>query len=112
MVQAGRRFQRALFTWLLDYGFTRCHADPCVFTLNTADGHDRLILGIYVDDVMVLHSSKASDSAYERFRSAFFSRWEAEDEGHMTDLLKTSTSKSAAKTTATSHFTKSRTSPP
>ena len=87
MVQAGRRFQRALFTWLLDYGFTRCHADPCVFTLNNADGHDRLILGIYVDDVMVLHSSKASDSAYERFRSAFFSRWEAEDEGHMTDLL-------------------------
>ena len=71
MVQAGRRFQRALFTWLLDYGFTRCHADPCVFTLNNADGHDRLILGIYVDDVMVLHSSKASDSAYERFRSAF-----------------------------------------
>ena len=42
---------------------------------------------IYVDAVMVLHSSKASDSAYERFRSAFFSRWEAEDEGHMTDLL-------------------------
>eukprot|EP00965_Chrysotila_dentata_P158439 5233382-Pleurochrysis_carterae.AAC.1 len=33
MSQAGRRWQRSLFPWLLDFGFTQCGSDPCVFTM-------------------------------------------------------------------------------
>eukprot|EP00965_Chrysotila_dentata_P024096 798626-Pleurochrysis_carterae.AAC.1 len=32
MAQAGRRWQRSLFPWLLQWGFTQCTTDPCVFT--------------------------------------------------------------------------------
>eukprot|EP00965_Chrysotila_dentata_P257101 6212767-Pleurochrysis_carterae.AAC.3 len=32
MAQAGRRWQRSLFPWLLQWGFTQCSTDPCVFT--------------------------------------------------------------------------------
>ena len=83
MVQAGRRFQRALFAWLLDYGFTQCHSDPCVFTYTSPTG-SRLIVGVYVDDCVILHKPGAD---IDQFRNAFFQRWEATDEGHMTDLL-------------------------
>lgn len=87
MVQAGRRFQRALFHWLLSQGFTRLHADPCVFIYNVPGSAERLIIGCYVDDIMILHSSTEPGSAFSAFRESFFARWEAEDEGHMTDLL-------------------------
>ena len=87
LVQAGRRFQRALFAWLLTQGFTRCHSDPCVFTYDGSKQGDRLVLGCYVDDIMVIHSNDGPDSIFTNFRDAFFKRWDAEDEGHMTDLL-------------------------
>eukprot|EP00965_Chrysotila_dentata_P079282 2614578-Pleurochrysis_carterae.AAC.1 len=29
MAQAGRRWQRSLFPWLLDFGFAQCKSDPC-----------------------------------------------------------------------------------
>eukprot|EP00965_Chrysotila_dentata_P039137 1301564-Pleurochrysis_carterae.AAC.1 len=33
MAQAGRCWQRSLFPWLLQFGFTQCKSDPCVFTM-------------------------------------------------------------------------------
>ena len=36
---------------------------------------------------MILHASDAAGSSFDSFRKRFFARWEAEDEGHMTDLL-------------------------
>eukprot|EP00965_Chrysotila_dentata_P246946 6207453-Pleurochrysis_carterae.AAC.1 len=33
MTQAGRRWQRSLFPWLLNLGFTQYKSDPCVFTM-------------------------------------------------------------------------------
>jgi hypothetical protein len=39
MAQAGRRWQRSLFPWLLDHGFTQHDADECVFSIMaTTDG--------------------------------------------------------------------------
>ena len=36
---------------------------------------------------MVLHGDDSPGSTYDDFRNKFFNKWEAEDEGHMTDLL-------------------------
>eukprot|EP00966_Prymnesium_polylepis_P045965 1063955-Prymnesium_polylepis.1 len=33
MAQAGRRWQRSLFPWLLDQGFTQHDADECAFSI-------------------------------------------------------------------------------
>ena len=87
LVQGGRRFQRCLFAWLLEQGFTRCKADPCLFVRDGNNPTDRIILGCYVDDIMVLHATDDVGSTFCNFRDQFFKRWEAEDEGHMTDLL-------------------------
>ena len=42
MSQAGRRWQRALFPWLIDFGFVQSEQDPCIFrcdrTTDTPDG--------------------------------------------------------------------------
>ena len=57
MAQAGRRWQRSLFPWLVEFGFTQCYADKCVFTLtrvmDTPDGprEESIIVGVYVDDI-------------------------------------------------------------
>eukprot|EP00965_Chrysotila_dentata_P097191 3212211-Pleurochrysis_carterae.AAC.1 len=50
MAQAGRRWQRTLFPWLLEYGFTQCSSDPCGFTMRGPSPREQLILGCYVDD--------------------------------------------------------------
>ena len=86
MAQAGRRWQRSLFPWLIEQGFTQHHADPCVFS-RTVNGQ-RLMIGVYVDDLCVCHgSSSAAKSDYDSFISALNSRWEIDDEGELTDLL-------------------------
>eukprot|EP00965_Chrysotila_dentata_P033555 1117455-Pleurochrysis_carterae.AAC.1 len=59
MAQAGRRWQRTLFPWLLEYGFNQCLSDPCVFTIHGPSPKEQLILGCYVDDLFVLHHSDA-----------------------------------------------------
>ena len=64
MAQAGRRWQRTIFPWLVDpkRGFSQCASDPCLFhkkaTVQTPDGprEEILIIGIYVDDLFVCSS--------------------------------------------------------
>eukprot|EP00965_Chrysotila_dentata_P042900 1424574-Pleurochrysis_carterae.AAC.1 len=84
MAQAGRRWQRSLFPWLLQFGFTQCKSDPCVFTMTrTISGVDhRLVLGCYVDDLFTLYSHEGAGSLY-----ALTKRWNVEDEGPVSDLL-------------------------
>ena len=75
MAQAGRRWQRALFPWLKEYGFTQCDADPSVFTLrrtmSTPSGpRDEVVhVGTYVDDLCVCYSHNDSHSLYHDFTS-------------------------------------------
>ena len=86
MAQAGRRWQRSLFPWLISQGFTQHHADSCVFS--RMHKGQRLFVGVYVDDLCVCHgtSPDALDN-YNRFITSLNSRWEVDDEGEITDLL-------------------------
>eukprot|EP00965_Chrysotila_dentata_P033398 1111606-Pleurochrysis_carterae.AAC.1 len=74
MAQAGRRWQRTLFPWLIEYGFTQCSSDPCVFTMRGFAPGDELILGCYVDELFVLHRDDAPNSQYAKFTEALASR--------------------------------------
>eukprot|EP00965_Chrysotila_dentata_P104930 3465894-Pleurochrysis_carterae.AAC.1 len=73
MAQAGRRWQRTLFPWLLHFGFTQCTSDPCVFVMEGASPGDKLILGCYVDDLFILHRNSGPESLYAKFTEALAS---------------------------------------
>eukprot|EP00965_Chrysotila_dentata_P140411 4641950-Pleurochrysis_carterae.AAC.1 len=90
MAQAGRRWQRLLFPWLLEFGFTQCKSDPCVFTMKKlVDGvEQRLTLGCYVDDLFTLNTHDGLRLLYAEFVEACTRRWIVEDEGPVSDLLK------------------------
>ena len=93
MAQAGRRWQRSLYPWLVSWGFVQCHSDPCVFTcsrsVDTPDGprNERLILGCYVDDLFTLYSHDDEHSLYHKFSRDLAAKWDVEDEGEISDLL-------------------------
>lgn len=65
--QASYLWQQTLSKWLLSQGFVRLKSDPCVFVKGT--GRDRIVVGCYVDDLIVLHDA-ASDT-FSHFRSSF-----------------------------------------
>eukprot|EP00965_Chrysotila_dentata_P025040 830479-Pleurochrysis_carterae.AAC.1 len=77
MAQAGRRWQRSLFPWLLDFGFKQCESDPCVFTMTkTVDKvEQRVILACYVDDLFTLYFHDGPGSLYDDFVRALALRW-------------------------------------
>ena len=62
MAQAGRRWQRTLFPWLKEIGFTQHTSDDCLFskvvTHDTPHGprEERLLLGCYVDDLFAAYT--------------------------------------------------------
>eukprot|EP00965_Chrysotila_dentata_P052659 1747384-Pleurochrysis_carterae.AAC.1 len=97
MAQAGRRWQRSLFPWLLSWGCAQCTTDPCVFTAERKiDGKpQRLIIGCYVDDLFTLYSDDSPGSLYESFTSDLAARWNVEDEGPVSDLLNVDISRDA-----------------
>eukprot|EP00965_Chrysotila_dentata_P178630 5899299-Pleurochrysis_carterae.AAC.1 len=89
MAQAGRRWQRSLFPWLLQFGFTQCKSDPCVFTMTRiiSGVSHQLVLGCYVDDLFTLYLHEGVGSLYDQFVNALTKRWNVEDEGPVSDLL-------------------------
>jgi len=93
MTQAGRRWQRSLFPWLTEFGFTQVDGDACVFecakTMTTPSGPrtERLLLGVYVDDLAVVYDSDDKHSLYRSFTDTLERDWKAEDEGDLSDLL-------------------------
>ena len=60
MAQAGQRWQRTLFPYLLSHGFVASECDLCVFTrretVQTPSGPrvETLIIGCYVDNLFTL----------------------------------------------------------
>eukprot|EP00965_Chrysotila_dentata_P044174 1468252-Pleurochrysis_carterae.AAC.1 len=64
MAQAGRRWQRSLFPWLREWGFTQCASDPCVFTCTKPiNGTPQsIIIGCYVVDLFVFYSDDSASS--------------------------------------------------
>ena len=93
MAQAGRRWQRTLYPWLEEYGFTQLSPDSSVFTLKrtmdapTGKREETLHLGAYVDDLCVLYEHDDKFSLYHDFTSKLQERWKVEDEGDLHDLL-------------------------
>ena len=93
MAQAGRRWQRTLYPWLREFGFTSLDSDPSVFTvereMTTPSGPrlERLHLGVYVDDLAVSYLYDDAHSLYAEFATALQKRWNVEDEGDVHDLL-------------------------
>jgi len=93
MAQAGRRWQRSIFPWFIEQGFTQCHSDKCVFhkkaTVNTPKGprEEAILIGVYVDDLFVLSTHADEHSLYHTFTTDLQSSWEVEDEGEISDLL-------------------------
>ena len=104
MAQAGRRWQRSLFPWLLAWRgspnsegakpqLTQSRMDTCVFhchaTVLTPSGprEETLFLGCYVDDLFILSSHQDEYSIYHQLTSSLEESWEIEDEGEAADLL-------------------------
>jgi hypothetical protein len=101
MAQAGRRWQRTIFPWLLAWNdgvagapqLKQSQLDTCVFwcahTVNTPSGPraERLYIGCYVDDLFVLASHTDEYSLYHQFTQDLTARWDVEDEGEVADLL-------------------------
>ena len=92
MAQAGRRWQRTLFPWLREFGFVASKNDPCVFTCERdvstsgAPRVEKLVVGVYVDDLAVAYKQDGAGSLYQSFVDAL-SAWQVEDEGELNDLL-------------------------
>ena len=93
MAQAGRRWQRTLFPYLLRHGFVATECDPCVFTrretVQTPSGprDDTLIIGCYVNDLFTIYSHDDEHSIYHSFTKQLMVDWKVEDEGPIADFL-------------------------
>ena len=103
MAQAGRRWQRSLFPWLVEWGLTACDADSCVFHLHrevqTPAGPRKeiFLVGCYVDDLFVLYSHDDEHSLYHQFTKSLQDRWDVDDEGPVSDLLNIEIQRDGAK---------------
>ena len=97
MPQAGRRLQRKIFPWCTDVMGLRQldDSDDCVFVWDDPDGKEIFAVGIYVDNLQIVHSAELNDDGdavdsntfYSKFMSQLQSDWDVVDEGPMTDLL-------------------------
>ena len=95
--QAGRRLQRRVFPWMTKTMTMRQldDSDACVFTYDDPAGKETLTVGVYVDNLQVVHSSDIDangdavdkSSFLHRFLTQLRSDWDIVDEGPMEDLL-------------------------
>ena len=95
--QAGRRLQRRVFPWMTKTMTMRQldDSDACVFTYDDPTGKETLTVGVYVDNLQVVHSSAIDangdaidkSSFLHRFLTQLRSDWDIVDEGPMVDLL-------------------------
>ena len=95
--QAGRRLQRRVFPWMVErMGLRQLDdSDSCVFVYDDPKGKETFVIGLYVDNMQIVHSAElnadgdATDSSsfYHRFITQLRSDWDIVDEGPMIDLL-------------------------
>jgi len=78
---AGRRFQRSLF----EHGFKQSDFDPSIMIYNKHG--EAIIIGLYVDDSLVLHTHDGPGSHFAKVKAEFFSRWKATQSDRITDFL-------------------------
>ena len=95
--QAGRRLQRKLFPWLKDeMGLRQLDdSDDAVFVWDDPKGDEKFAIGVYVDNLQIVHSAALDEngdaidgnSFYSKFMSRLRKDWDVVDEGPMSDLL-------------------------
>ena len=95
--QAGRRLQRKIFPWCTDVlGLRQLDdSDDCVFVYDDPAGLETFAIGIYVDNLQVVHSAALDAdgnpldkaSFYHKFITKIREDWDIVDEGPMEDLL-------------------------
>ena len=69
--QSGRNWNHLLHDCLMSMGFSHCKdSDPCVYVLR-----DNMIVGIYVDDILIIGSRQAID----RFKNDLSSKMKIKD---------------------------------
>ena len=95
--QAGRRLQRQIFPWFTETMKMRQldDSDDCIFVYDDPDGIETFTVGVYVDNLQIVHSAlldadgQAVDpkSFYAKFSTQLTRDWEVVDEGPMDDLL-------------------------
>ena len=70
-------------------------SDDCVFVYDDLDGSETFALGIYVNNMQIVHSAELDEngdaidnnSFYSKFLTRLRADWDIVDEGPMTDLL-------------------------
>ena len=95
--QAGRRLQRKVFPWCTDVMGLRQldDSDSCVFIYDDPLGTETFAVGIYVDNLQIVHSAELNsdgdaidpNSFYAKFMFQLRKDWDVVDEGPMEDLL-------------------------
>ena len=65
------------------YEQERDYTDP----LTGLTVRDRLVIGVYVDDLACGYKFSGPGSLYDDFTRALNARWKVEDEGELSDLL-------------------------
>jgi hypothetical protein len=97
--QAGRRLQRGIFDWMLDKSKANLRqlddSDNTIFVYDDPNGLETFTVGVYVDNLQIVHSSKIDDSGepadpdsyLAKFLTLLRNDWDVVDEGPMVDLL-------------------------
>jgi hypothetical protein len=93
--QAGRRLQRQIFPWMKAQGLKPLDdSDPCVFVREDDSDGEIFVVGLYVDNLQIVHSVDIDDkgnappgSFCASFLKALNETWDVIDEGPMVDLL-------------------------
>jgi hypothetical protein len=78
--QAPRNWNSVMNTWLVDYGFVRSAADPCLYVKFEPGGGGGTILVVvlYVDDLIIASNSASAAAA---FKSALRAKFKVKDLG-------------------------------
>jgi Reverse transcriptase (RNA-dependent DNA polymerase) len=55
--QAPRAWYLLVTSVLIDFGFTKCVSDPCIYILKS--GKDMVMIGVYVDDILIAGNNRS-----------------------------------------------------
>jgi Reverse transcriptase (RNA-dependent DNA polymerase) len=70
MKQAPRAWYQLMTSMLLNFGFTMCVPDPCTFFYKV--GTKIIIVGVYVDDILISENSRALINEVKRYIEEHF----------------------------------------
>jgi Reverse transcriptase (RNA-dependent DNA polymerase) len=63
--QASRAWYQLVIGVLIDFGFTKCVSDPCIFFLKR--GKNMVMVGVYVDDILIAGNNHALINGFKGY---------------------------------------------